>query len=176
MKSHSPRLRATDISLAYGLLRLVIGINYFNHGVTRLGNIPGFMDAMASAMADAWMPEVLVRSTAALVPLVELLVGLCLILGLFTRTALVVTFILMAILMYGVTVVQNWDAAASQLIYTIVLFMLLAGEGYNRFTLTGWLRRRRQSQEMAQADLRDSPMRRINQMLSPSRPPSKYRL
>lgn len=131
----SPGLRATDISLAYGLLRIVVGINYFNHGFTRLGNIPGFMDAMVGAMEGAWMPEPLVRLTAFFVSPVELIFGLCLILGLFTRLSLVVLFVLMAILMYGVTIVQNWDSASSQLMYNLVLFILLAGVGYNRWAL-----------------------------------------
>jgi len=128
-------LRAADISLAYVLLRIVVGINYFNHGFTRMGNIPGFMDAMVGAMAGSWMPEPLVRFTAFFVSPVELIFGLCLILGLFTRLSLVVLFGLMAILMYGVTIVQNWDSASSQLIYNLVLFVLLAGIGYNRWAL-----------------------------------------
>lgn len=130
-----PGLKQSDISLAYALLRIVVGINYFNHGFTRIGNIPGFMDAMVGAMKGAWMPEFLVRINAALVPPVELIVGLLLILGLFTRGALIATFILMMVLMYGVTIVQNWDAATSQLIYNVILALLLAGVGYNRFSL-----------------------------------------
>ena len=128
-------LKAADISLAYVLLRIIVGINYFNHGFTRLGNIPGFAEAMVGAMDGTWMPDPLVRITAFLVSPVELVVGLLLILGLFTRASLIATFVLMAILMYGVTIVQNWDAASSQLIYNIVLFILLAGVGYNRFAL-----------------------------------------
>lgn len=128
-------LKATDISIAYVLLRIVVGINYFNHGFTRMGNIPGFMDAMVGAMEGAWMPEPLVRLTAFLVSPVELIAGLLLMIGLFTRFSLIVLFVLMAILMYGVTIVQNWDSASSQLIYNIVLFILLAGAGYNRLAL-----------------------------------------
>ena len=128
-------LKATDVAWAYVLLRIVVGINYFNHGFTRMGNIPGFMDAMVGAMEGAWMPEPLVRLTAVFVSPVELIFGLFLILGLFTRISLIVLFVLMAILMYGVTIVQNWDSASSQLIYNIVLFILLAGVGYNRFAL-----------------------------------------
>ena len=137
MNSHqSPfKLNATDISLAYVLLRIIVGINYFNHGFTRLGNIPDFADAMVSAMEGAWMPVPLVRLTAFFVSPVELVAGLLLILGLFTRLSLIVLFVLMAILMYGVTIVQNWDVASSQLIYNIVLFILLAGVGYNRLAL-----------------------------------------
>jgi thiosulfate dehydrogenase [quinone] large subunit len=147
-QNHALGLRAADISLAYGLLRIVVGINYFNHGFTRLGNIPGFMDAMVGAMDGAWMPEPLVRFTAFFVSPVELIFGLFLIVGLFTRLSLIVLFVLMAILMYGVTVVQNWDSASSQLIYNIVLFILLAGVGYNRWALDNvWFRRDRSSVE-----------------------------
>lgn len=128
-------LKAFDIALAYLLLRVVVGVNYFNHGFTRLGNIPGFVDSMVQAMEGAWMPDFLVRLTAFLVSPVELIFGFLLILGLFTRISLVVIFILMVILMYGVTIVQNWDVASSQLIYNIVLFILLAGVGYNRFSI-----------------------------------------
>lgn len=128
-------LRSTDIALAYLLLRVVVGVNYFNHGITRIDDIPGFATSMVKAMEGAWMPEFLVRLTAIFVPPVELLVGLLLIAGLFTRASLIVTFILMVILMYGVTIVQNWRAASSQLIYNIVLFILLAGRGFNHVSV-----------------------------------------
>jgi thiosulfate dehydrogenase [quinone] large subunit len=130
---HGPRQR--DIVLAYTLLRIIVGINYFNHGFTRLGNLPGFMDSMVSAMKAAWMPEFLVRINAALVPPTELIIGVLLILGLFTRGALIAALILMTILMYGVTIVQNWDTAGSQLVYDLILAILLASVGYNRISL-----------------------------------------
>ena len=59
-------LRTIDIVAAYTLLRIVVGINYFNHGATRIFNIPGFMDAMVNTMQDSWIPELLVRINAAL--------------------------------------------------------------------------------------------------------------
>ncbi len=128
-------IKHADVVLAYTFLRVIVGVNYFNHGATRIGDIPGFMDAMVAAMAGAWMPEALVRLNAALVPPVELLVGLLLILGLVTRGALIACLALMVMLMYGVTIVQNWDVAASQLIYDIILALLLAGLGFNKISL-----------------------------------------
>jgi len=59
-------LRPKDIVAAYTLLRIIVGVNYFNHGATRMGNIPGFMDAMVQTMQESWIPEVLVRLNAAL--------------------------------------------------------------------------------------------------------------
>ena len=137
-------LRPRDIVTAYTLLRIVVGVNYFNHGVTRIGNIPEFMDAMVQTMQDAWIPEALVRINAALVPPVELVVGLLIAIGLFPRSALIACFILMIVLMYGVTIIQNWDTAGSQLIYNITLFILLAGLGFNTLSIDHWLSRRRQ--------------------------------
>jgi thiosulfate dehydrogenase [quinone] large subunit len=71
-----------------------------------------------------------------------------------------VLFVLMAILMYGVTIVQNWDSASSQLIYNIVLFILLAGVGYNRFALDNiWFQRDRSAQPESTAATPTSVMR-----------------
>lgn len=128
-------LRSTDVVLAYTFLRIIIGVNYFNHGITRIGNIPGFMDAMVESMQGAWMPAFLVRITAAFVPPIELIVGFLITIGLFTRGALVVCLGLMVVLMYGVTIVQNWDTAGAQLIYDLILFILLAGLNFNRFSV-----------------------------------------
>ncbi|MDJ0634567.1 MAG: DoxX family protein [Xenococcaceae cyanobacterium MO_188.B29] len=136
-------LRTIDIVAAYTLLRIVVGINYFNHGATRIFNIPGFMDAMVNTMQDSWIPEFLVRINAALVPPVELIVGALITIGLFTRSALIACFILMIVLMYGVTITQKWDVASSQLIYNIVLFILLAGVGFDRISVDAWLRHKR---------------------------------
>ncbi|MEM7760504.1 MAG: DoxX family protein [Cyanobacteria bacterium P01_A01_bin.40] len=136
-------LKTRDIVAAYTLLRIVVGINYFNHGATRIFNVPGFMDAMVNTMQDSWIPEFLVRINAALVPPIELIVGALMIFGLFTRGALIACFVLMAVLMYGVTIIQNWDVASSQLIYNIVLFILLAGVNFDRISVDAWLKNKR---------------------------------
>ncbi len=136
-------LKPRDIVAAYTLLRIVVGINYFNHGATRIFHIPGFMDSMVSTMQGSWIPEFLVKINAALVPPVELIVGILITIGLFTRSALITCFILMAVLMYGITIIQNWDGAGSQLMYNIVLFILLAGLSFNRISVDAWLKRKR---------------------------------
>lgn len=137
-------LKTRDIVAAYTLLRIVVGVNYFNHGFTRIFNIPGFINAMVTTMQDSWIPEFLVRINAALVPPVELVVGALITIGLFTRGALIACFALMIVLMYGVTIIQNWDTAGSQLIYNIVLFILLAGVSFDRVSVDEWLRHKRE--------------------------------
>ena len=68
-------------------------------------------------MQSSGIPEFLVRINAGLVPPVELIVGALITVGFLTRSALIACFILMIILMYGITMIQNWDGASSQLIY-----------------------------------------------------------
>ncbi|MGJ3253846.1 MAG: DoxX family protein [Elainellaceae cyanobacterium] len=138
-------LRRRDLVIAYTLLRIVIGVNYFNHGFTRLGNIPGFANSMVELFQDTFVPEALVRVPATLVPIIEFIVGILITLGLATQAALVTTFGLMIVLMYGVTLLQNWDSASSQLIYCLVLFLLIAGNSFNTVSLDQLIARRREN-------------------------------
>lgn len=134
-------LRSKDVAIAYLFLRLIFGINFFNHGFTRIGDIGGFANSMVELFKKTSIPAELVQINGILVPPVELAIGVLLLLGLFTREALVVGFVLMMVLQIGVVILQNWDAVASQLIYCIIFFLLLATVGFNRFSLD-WLRRR----------------------------------
>lgn len=143
MSKRSPRLQPQDWVLAYTFLRIVLGINYFNHGFTRIASIPSFAESMVEMFQNTFVPDALVRLPAYLVPPVELIGGLLLIVGLATKQALVALFCLMLVLMYGVTLLQNWDTAMAQLVYCLVLFILLAGRGSNRFSLDRLLGDRR---------------------------------
>jgi thiosulfate dehydrogenase (quinone) large subunit len=129
------RLRRTDAILAYTFLRLVFGVNFFNHGLTRIGNIPGFVESQVKLYTDTFIPDLLVRIPAYLIPPVELIVGLLLILGLATRGALIAGFSLMIVLMSGVTLLQQWDTATSQLIYCLIFFILLAANTLNTISI-----------------------------------------
>lgn len=138
-------LRRRDIVLAYVLLRIVFGVNFFNHGFTRIANLSGFAQLMVDMFQDTFVPEVLVRVPGLLVPIVELIGGLLVTIGLFTQAALVTLFGLMIVLMYGVTLLQNWDTAGSQLIYCLVLFVLIAGNSFNGFSIDRIIERRKRN-------------------------------
>ena len=135
-------LKPKDVAIAYLLLRILIGVNNFNHGFTRIFNIPGFVEETVKELADSYFPEFLVRINSYLVPPVELIVGVLITLGLATRSALIITFALMIILKLGVTSIQNWGAATSMLSYGIVLFILLAGNSFNIYSLDHWRKKR----------------------------------
>lgn len=141
MTDDRTRLNHKDVAMAYFLLRLLIGVNFLNHGLTRIGNIPGFVDSMVKAMEASYFPEPLVRINAFLVPIVELIVGILIIVGWRTRAALTVTSALMVILMLGVTSVQDWQTAGGQLVYGLILFVLLACSSFNTVSVDHWLKR-----------------------------------
>ena len=58
-------------------------------------------------------------------------IGIGLIFGLGTEISLIAGMILMMVLTYGVTLVENWNAAASQLIYCLGFTVLIAGRCFN---------------------------------------------
>ena len=120
---------------AYLLLRLITGVNFFGHGFARIftgSHLSGFAQGMVKSMAAAPLPPSLTLATGYTVPCVELLIGTLLLLGLFTRAALTLALLLMLVLMFGVTLKQDWPTAGSQLLYGLVLAILLfARERYD---------------------------------------------
>ena len=125
-----------DRRLAYALLRIVLGVNIFLHGVSRLvGDHAAFLAYLTQQMAKAPVPKFFLPAFAAALPWAETLVGFLLLLGLWTRFALVAGSVLMIVLMAGITLAQNWDVAGIQLIYCAIYFLLLTYRERNFYSL-----------------------------------------
>ena len=138
MISPLAQLRRRDLVIAYTLLRILFGINFFNHGFVGIfgeGSLPQYaqemVDLFQSTPTAIPVPDLLVRGPAFFVPIVELLIGIGMTLGLFTGISLIVGMVLLTMLTYGVTLLENWGAAASQLTYAIVFTLLIAGRCFN---------------------------------------------
>jgi thiosulfate dehydrogenase [quinone] large subunit len=71
------------------------------------------------------LPPSLVLATGYAVPCIELLIGLLLLSGVFVRFALTLALLLMAVLMAGITLKQDWATAGLQLTYAFILAALL---------------------------------------------------
>jgi thiosulfate dehydrogenase [quinone] large subunit len=113
---------------AYLLLRLLAGLNLFGHGFARIftgTHLGGFAHGMVKSMASTPLPPSLTLAAGYVIPCVELLIGVLLLAGLATRATLTLAFLLMFILMFGVTLKQDWPTAGSQLLYGLVLAVLL---------------------------------------------------
>ncbi|MEM9245160.1 MAG: DoxX family protein [Cyanobacteria bacterium P01_F01_bin.153] len=138
MNSPLSQLRRRDLVIAYTLLRILFGVNFFNHGFVGIfgeGSLPQYAQEMVDLFQNTptaiAVPDVLVRGPAFFVPIVELLIGIGITLGVGTGLSLVVGMVLLTMLTYGVTLLENWGAASSQLSYAIVFTLLIAGRCFN---------------------------------------------
>src|ERR1700744_6144965 len=95
------------------------------HGVARIGNIPAFVESMLKMFTSSALPAESVRIFAWCTPFVELLIGISVILGLVTRAGLFGGALWMSILIFGSTLIENYNVVGVQLIYSIVYFFLL---------------------------------------------------
>jgi thiosulfate dehydrogenase [quinone] large subunit len=68
-----------------------------------------------------------------ILPFIEGLLGALLLVGLRTRAALIGASLLMVVLTFGSSLVQDWSAAGAQLMYALVLSTLLFLHRYD-----GW--------------------------------------
>ncbi len=119
--------------LAYTMFRLFMGLNMFMHGAVRLGpNYPEFISWTQGVFAETWLPLWLVTLEARLIPGVEIAVGVLLFLGFKTRLALIMAVVLMASLVFGMNVVQNWELVNRHVIYVIAFYLLLHNLEFNQ--------------------------------------------
>ena len=137
------RLIPTDLSLAHALARLGLGINIAAHGLARIGDISGFAASMEKMFAASWLPSFAVKAMGYCIPPSELTIGILLILGLFLRPVLVIGTLLLYLLTFGSTLIQQWEVAGLQLIYIGLYSVLLATAGFDRFSVEAWRARTR---------------------------------
>jgi thiosulfate dehydrogenase [quinone] large subunit len=119
-------MKQTDKTLAYALLRTAVGVNFAGHGFIRIFHgVGAFAATTAEHMAKSPLPQRLVLGFGYVIPIVEAILGIALIFGVFTRIALVIASIFMMMLTVGVISNQQWDVAGQQLLYSLILFVLL---------------------------------------------------
>ena len=111
-------------NISYLMLRLAIGLSMFGHGLVRLGKLSGFSKWMVGNFQNSMLPEILVVPFSYALPILEFCIGILLILGLFTKKAVLLGAITMLILIFGTTMIENWDALPTQLIH-LSLFAVL---------------------------------------------------
>jgi thiosulfate dehydrogenase [quinone] large subunit len=115
-------------TVAFVAFRLVIGTNFFFHGLARMlgGGIEGFAAGTTKAFTGTPLPPGLVHAFLTVLPFVELILGVLIFFGLFTRWALVAAQLLIAALIFGTSMRSDWVTVSIQMIYAIVLYLALA--------------------------------------------------
>jgi thiosulfate dehydrogenase [quinone] large subunit len=124
-----------DRRLAYLLLRLTLGINILLHGAVRLPALSAFAEETVQQFADTPLPAVAVRLFGLSLPFLETAIGLLLIVGLWTRWALVAGGLLISALVFGTALRSDWETLSIQMIYGIIYYLLLTGRTYDYFAL-----------------------------------------
>jgi len=132
----------TDRRMAYAVLRLTFGLNILLHGLVRLPNMNGFVEGLVKNFADTPLPSFAVRLFAWSLPPLEVGIGMLLLLGLFTRWALVAGGLVMTALVFGTALRSDWETLGLQMIYSVIYYLLLAARSDDYFSLDTFLAKR----------------------------------
>jgi thiosulfate dehydrogenase [quinone] large subunit len=124
------------------LLRLAVGASMLGHGLVRLPKLAGFSAWMVKSFESSMVPTFLVTPFSYVLPVAEFSIGLLLVLGLFTRSALIAGGVVMILLTLGVTMIENWDPIPSQLIHAAFFAVLLQFiNASNRYSIDTLIRK-----------------------------------
>ena len=126
--------RNGDMTRAYVLLRVTLGLNICLHGVVRWAKgLHSFAESLVPLFAKAPLPPLSVYDFGYVLPILEALVGVSILFGLQTRRALLAGSILMLVLMFGSSLREDWPAVGIQLTYSVVNCILIAGVQFDGF-------------------------------------------
>jgi thiosulfate dehydrogenase [quinone] large subunit len=133
--------RASNIVIAYTILRLSFGANILLHGLSRILNgRPAFLAYLTHYFEHAHLisPGML-PIFGAVLPWVETTLGLLLMLGLFSRFTLIAGALVMTALVIGTNLAQDWLVSGLQLPYCFIYYYLLIHLEQNTMSLDAWM-------------------------------------
>ena len=107
------------------LLRLGIATSMFGHGLVRLPKLNAFSEWMTTSFEKSLLPKVMVIPFSYVLPVAEFTVGLLLLIGLFTKPALIMGACILLVLLFGTAMIENWEAIPSQLLHLAFFALLL---------------------------------------------------
>lgn len=117
---------------SYFLARLPIGLSFFGHGLARLPKLEAFSQWMVGLLSKTFLPASLVHAFGFILPVLELILGIFILIGLFTRAGILLGFILILILIFGSSLIESWESVFIQMIYGAYLAVLHRYLPYNR--------------------------------------------
>jgi thiosulfate dehydrogenase [quinone] large subunit len=98
-----------DPPTAHGLARLTLGLNIAMHGYGRFPALGPFADELVQQFANTFLASSLIYITGIGIAIGEAVIGTLLVFGLFQRSALLFGTLLMLLLIFGSTLVQQWQ-------------------------------------------------------------------
>jgi len=109
------------------------------HGLVRLPKLPAFAAHVTTTFAESILPPSLVHGYAYVIALTEFIIGLLLVLGLFTKQASLIGAILMISLIFGSCLIENFGVLTSQMVHGIIFALLLQFAHDDVYALDRWL-------------------------------------
>ncbi len=127
---------------AYALLRITMGVIFLFYGIGKfMGGISNFVGGMNQHFSGK-LPAFMVMPFAYALPFGEVIAGLLILFGLFTRAGLVLSGLLLFGLTFGTVMLGDAPTVAHNLQYALVNFVLLWFVDLNRYSLDSLFRRK----------------------------------
>lgn len=130
-----------DVKWGYLISRLALGLSFFGHGLVRLPKLTGFSNWMMGQFSKSFLPDELVLPFSYALPILEFASGLMILIGLFTRPGLLLAGAVSLALIFGTTMIENWEALPSQLIHVAFISVLLAYLPQNSYAVDKLLKK-----------------------------------
>jgi thiosulfate dehydrogenase [quinone] large subunit len=135
-------LELRNKQMGYALLRAVVGVNLMMHGISRMVAGPGvFAAKLVMQFEHAPLPAWSVWLFGLMLPTIEGLLGLLILLGLRTRATLVAASLLIMLLTFGSSLLQDWTITGIQLTYGLVYSALIFLHQHDGWSIDAWIKR-----------------------------------
>ncbi|WP_179343536.1 DoxX family protein [Winogradskyella ursingii] len=129
--------KTTNYETAYLLLRLTMGVNFLTHGLVRFPKLEGFRNGVSKSFNNTFLPDILVSSWATVLPFIEFIIGLFLILGIYTYRISIAGSIIIIALIFGSCLIEEWSNVGLQMVYAIFFSILISQIQFNKLKLIG---------------------------------------
>lgn len=128
--------------VAYSLLRVTFGVIFLFYGIGKfMAGIANFVGGMNQQFSGK-LPAAMVMPFAYAIPFCEVIAGVLILFGLFTRVGLTISGLLLIGLTFGTVILGQAPTVAHNLQYALVNFVLLWFVDMNRYSLNSLFRRR----------------------------------
>ena len=133
-------------ALGYFILRLSLGVDMLMHYVVRTWGVSqDFVPVTEKMFVGNLLPMSWVHFFLTYLPYFESLLGVLLILGLWSRWAITAEGLLVTVLLFGTALRSDWTVVSHQMIYLLFVFLLLAVEEYDYFSVDALIAKRRRN-------------------------------